>query len=97
MAASGRMHGAGPAAGARISEALQKLRNREIGLDEYLDFHADVATSHLKHVLPEAEIAVVRDVMLEQLRTDPVLVQAIRTLTGHDPARTDSSGTTPSR
>lgn len=68
----------------QISEALRKLRNHEIGIEEYLDIRADGAVAHLTKLLTPSELRAVRDTIREQLTTDPVLIELIQRATGRD-------------
>ena len=64
------------------SEALERLRDGEISVDEYLDVRASDAVQHLVGQLPPDQVDFVRRALREQLQTDPVLVELVqRTLT----------------
>jgi hypothetical protein len=67
------------------SEAVRRLDRGEITLDDYLDERAEDALAHLKGKLPESTLANLRFVLREKLRTDPVLVEAVRRSTGMTP------------
>lgn len=68
----------------QVSEALRKLRTGEIGLDEYLDLRADAAVAHLTNFLTAMELQTVRETIREELTTDPVLLDLVQRVTGHD-------------
>ena len=68
----------------QVSEALRKLRNGEIGIEEYLDIRADAAVVHLTALLSASDIKTIRDTIRAQLTTDPVLIDLIRRATGHE-------------
>jgi hypothetical protein len=71
--------------GSTPSLALQKLQSGEIGLDEYLDDRAELAIAHLKGTMPEEQLGVVRDLIRERLRSDPVTVELVRQATHLEP------------
>jgi len=71
--------------GSAPSLALQKLQSGEIGLDEYLDDRAELAIAHLKGTIPEEQLGVVRDLIRERLRSDPVTVELVRQATHLEP------------
>jgi len=71
---------------ARVSAALIKLKSGEMTLDEYLDDRADHAVAHLKTLVNGEQLQVVRQVVRDQLTTDPVLVEMVRQTTGRVPA-----------
>jgi hypothetical protein len=68
------------------SEALQALERGELSLDSYLEVRVDHAVEHLQGRLPAAELEFVKELLREQLRTDPVLVELVRRATGMTPA-----------
>jgi hypothetical protein len=83
MSASHRPNVLAPAFGEHAgSEALQKLRRKEIALGEYLDLHADRAVSHLKGLIGPARLEYVRAMLRENLTSDPVLVEYLQRGTG---------------
>ncbi len=59
---------------------LERLRAGEIDLPRYLDLKVDEATAHLKG-LPSDDLAMIRDVLREQLTSDPGLVALVKQAT----------------
>jgi hypothetical protein len=68
--------------------ALDRLRAGEIDLSGYLDLKVDEATAHLA-ALPTAELQAIQHALRERIASDPMLVELVRTATGHIP---DPSG-----
>jgi hypothetical protein len=67
--------------GARGSEALQALQRGEVSLDQYVDSQVEAALQKLPPLAPE-QLATLRELMKEQLRTDPVVMELVRQTTG---------------
>jgi hypothetical protein len=69
------------------SEALRKLKSGEFSLDDYLDYRADEAVLHLQRTgfLKPDQVEFIREMLREQLTTDPVLVELVRRATGQTP------------
>lgn len=63
------------------ASALERLRAGEIDVNTYVDLKIDAATSNLEGLSPE-ELADLKDVLREQLITDPGLTDLARTATG---------------
>ena len=80
--AARRMEGveAAPAA-----SPLARLRAGEVDVNGYVDLQVDEATKSLKG-LPPAELAEIKSVLRDQLRTDPGLADLVRTATGKMPS-----------
>ena len=70
-----------------VAEAspLAQLRAGEIDVDRYLDLKVDEATKPLAGLSP-AELADIKQVLRDQLATDPGLVDLVRTATGKTPS-----------
>jgi len=69
----------------RPSEALCRLRQHEISLNEYLDICVEKALSHLVGNASPDRLQFIRALLREQLMTDPVLIEYVRQATGSDP------------
>ena len=54
-------------------------------MNGYVDLKVDEATKSLKGV-PAAELAELKDVLRDQLRSDPGLADLVRTATGKSPS-----------
>lgn len=67
------------------SESLQKVQRGEMSLDDYLDEATEVALARLKGKLVGEALANVRETLREHIRTNPVVVEMIRQLTGQTP------------
>lgn len=72
------------AAEATQASTLDRLRAGEIDLDGYLDRKVEDATRDLTG-LSSAELADVKQIVREQLVTDPGLADLVRAATGHAP------------
>ena len=63
---------------------LERLRAGEVDVNGYIDLEVDKATSGLKG-LPVAELAEIKSVLRDQMKTDPGLADLVRTATGSMP------------
>ena len=75
----------GAASGDRRHESLHKLRSGELSLDEYLDERVEQAVAHLAGRVDSARLEQIRELLREEVRTDPVLVEMVRQATGRTP------------
>lgn len=66
-------------------DALQRLQSGELTLDEYLDIRVEKALAHVKGRMSEERYQMLRDVMREHIRTDPVCAEMARRVTGQTP------------
>ena len=86
-----RSEKAGPAASTQNTQAteatspLARLRSGEVDVNGYVDLKVDEATKGLKGV-PAAELAEIKSVLRDQLRTDPGLADLVRTVAGKSPS-----------
>lgn len=69
---------------AQAGSPLARLRAGEIDLDGYIDLKLESATQGLSG-LSSAELADVREIVREQLVTDPGLADLVHRATGHIP------------
>ncbi|MGC4070830.1 MAG: hypothetical protein QM784_40375 [Polyangiaceae bacterium] len=60
-------------------------------LDEYLDEATGVAIARVKHLLGPKDLEVLRETLREHVRTDPVVVEMLRQMTGQTPELTSDS------
>lgn len=67
------------------SDALAQLKAGEITLDAYLDAKADKAVLHLQGLVPAGRLRMIRELLREQLETDPVCVRLVQRVTGQAP------------
>ena len=73
------------------SEDLQRLRRNEISLDEYLDARVEQALSAWVGKVRPDRLEFVRQMLRDQMRSDPLLIEYIREATGRDvPTESDS-------
>ena len=72
------------ASGLSESDPLRRLRRREISLDEYLDVCVDRAVRHLVGIAPPERLTAAKEILRQQLASDPVLVEYVRQTTGLD-------------
>lgn len=70
------------------SVELGRLQRGEISLDDYLDLKADKAVAHLRGLVSERQLRVIRDMVRENLENDPVSVALIQRATGQAPSPT---------
>lgn len=75
---------AGEVEGASATSPLSRLRAGEIDVNGYVDLKVDEATSSL-HGLPPAELDEIKSMLRDKLRTDPGLVELVRSATGKIP------------
>lgn len=75
-------HGVGPTDPA---SPLARLRRGEIDVHGYVDLKVDEATKALHGLSPE-ELADVKSMLRDQLRTDPALAELVQTATGKAPS-----------
>ena len=86
-----RSEKAGPAAptqdtqGTETTSPLARLRSGEVDVNGYVDLKVDEATKGLEGV-PAAELAEIKSVLRDQLRTDPGLADLVRTVAGKSPS-----------
>jgi hypothetical protein len=73
------------------SEALQRLHRNEISLDEYLDGCVEQALSAWVGKVRPDRLEFVRQMLRDQMRSDPLLIEYIREATGRD-VLTESDG-----
>lgn len=71
-----------PAQASAPDESLQKLRRGDMSLDDYLEERVEAALAHVKGRVSGERLQMLREVVREQLRTDPVLVEIVRQVTG---------------
>src|SRR5258707_7345114 len=67
---------------ATTETSLDQLRAGKISVSEYLDVQVQQATAHLDGRLSTEQLSFVRDSLREQLSTDPVLVDLVKSTTG---------------
>ena len=67
------------------SLSLQKVRRGEMTLDEYLDESTEEAVARVKHLLGPEDLEILRETLREHVRTDPVVVEMIRQMSGQTP------------
>jgi hypothetical protein len=70
-------------------QPLDQLRSGAISVSQYLDIKVNEATSHLDQRLGAEQLSFIRDSLREQLSTDPVLVELVRSATGALPPPTE--------
>jgi hypothetical protein len=71
--------------GADAMTPLARLRAGEVDVHGYVDLKVDEATKSLKG-FPPAELAEIKSVLRDQLRSDPGLADLVRTATGKMPS-----------
>ncbi len=71
--------------GADAASPLARLRAGEVDVHGYVDLKVDEATKGLKG-LPAADLAEIKSLLRDQLRTDPGLADLVRTATGKMPS-----------
>lgn len=71
--------------GGAVASPLERLRAGEIDVNGYVDLRVEDATKGLSGLSP-AQLADIKSLLGEQLRTDPGLVDLVRTATGKAPS-----------
>ena len=71
--------------GASATSPLARLRAGEVDVNGYVDLKVDEATKGL-HGVPPADLAEIKNVLRDQMRTDPGLADLVRTATGKMPS-----------
>ena len=79
----------GDASGPVSKPPLEQLRAGEISISKYLDIKVDEATSHLDRRLSGEQLSFVRDNLRQQLASDPVLADLVKSTTGMLPPPTE--------
>ena len=74
------------------SEAVRKVKSGEMSLEEYLEQRTEEALNHIRGKISEDTLETVRFVLREKIRTDPLLVEAVRRTTGVSPRPFGNSG-----
>jgi hypothetical protein len=62
--------------------SLDRLRAGRISVSEYLDIQVQQATAHLDGRVSTEQLSFIRDSLREQLSSDPVLVDLVKSTTG---------------
>lgn len=71
--------------GTSASSPLARLRAGEVDVNGYVDLKVDEATKGL-HGLPPADLAEIKSMLRDQIRTDPGLADLVKTATGKMPS-----------
>ena len=71
-------------AAAAASSELDRVASGELSVEQYLDARVERATSHLVGALPAEQLQDLKEVLREQLATDPVLVHLVSRVLGTD-------------
>ncbi len=69
---------------------LERLQAGEISADDYLQTRADKAVAHLKSVLPQDQLEIVKEQLVHQMKQDPSVASLVQRATGVLP--TDNEG-----
>jgi hypothetical protein len=64
------------------SALLDQLRSGEIDVERYLDAQVNAAIAHVQGSLRPSQIDFIREVLREQMSSDPVLAELVRRATG---------------
>jgi len=79
---------AAPAEGV-ATEPLDRLRSGEISVSQYIDIKVEQATAHLDKRVGAEQLSFIRESLREQLATDPMLVELVKSATGALPPRSE--------
>jgi hypothetical protein len=77
MAAERTTAAAARTSGPEISDELRQVQRGSLSLDAYLDAQVERAIAHLSQVTPQ-RIALIKDVLRDQLATSPALAELMR-------------------
>jgi hypothetical protein len=67
------------------SEMLCRLQRHEITLGQYLDHCAEEAVAHLKGLVDAERLQSIKEVIRDQMMTDPVIIRYVEQTTGLSP------------
>lgn len=73
------------AEGVGAADLLEQVQRGEVELDRYLQVRVEEAVRHLEASLSPEQLAFVKQELLEQMRSDPVLIELVRRATGQSP------------
>jgi hypothetical protein len=68
---------------------LDRLRAGEISVSQYLDIKVSEATSHLGRRLGTEQLEFIRNSLRQQLASDPMLVELVKSTTGSLPPQNE--------
>jgi hypothetical protein len=74
---------------APISAALRQLKRGELSLDEYFEHRVEDAVAHLKDKVSTEQLEFVREVLRQELHSDPAVREMLRQVLGYEPAPAD--------
>ena len=66
----------------------EQLRSGQISVDQYLDMKVNEATAHLKGLTP-VQLDAIKNMLRDQISTDPALADLFQKATGHAPPASD--------
>ena len=69
-----------------MSVQLRRLREKEISLEEYLDYQVEEALRPLRGLISSEQLEIVRETVRDELADNPVLIEMVRRVTGMVPA-----------
>jgi hypothetical protein len=81
---SDRTKEAAPVDATKAASPLAQLKSGAIDVERYLDLKVDAATASLEG-MPATELAEVKKMLRDQLASDPVLVDMVKSATGTVP------------
>ncbi|MGC4067239.1 MAG: hypothetical protein QM784_21875 [Polyangiaceae bacterium] len=64
------------------SDMLQRVRSGEVSVEEYIDHATEMALETYRGKVTGEMLEIVRQSLREHLRTDPVMLEQLRQLTG---------------
>ena len=67
------------------SEMLCRLQRHEISLGQYLDHCAEEAVAHLKGLVDSERLQFIKEMIRDQMTTDPVMIRYIEQTTSLSP------------
>jgi hypothetical protein len=74
------------------SELLSRLERGEISVDAYVQARLEEAVRPLEGRVSPEQLKVVREVLSQELETDPVVVELLRRATAGAPSKGEASG-----
>jgi hypothetical protein len=78
MAAERTTAAAARTSGPEISDELRQVQRGSLSLDAYLDAQVERAIAHLRSQVTPQRIALIKDVLRDQLATSPALAELMR-------------------
>jgi hypothetical protein len=67
------------------SDMLCRLQRHEVSLGQYLDYCAEQAVAHLEGLVDSERLQFIKEMIRDQMTTDPVIIRYVEQATGQSP------------